>query len=111
MRICQSMLMYILVYSNAYVTPDILDPLSLFKCGLELAEIKCQTCIMFDSCWQEQCWFRKKSKLEAHLQKVHGIHVVLLRGLKIAEDEQLNLKREMTHQSTTTTNIINKVLY
>ena len=61
--------------------------MSLFKCGRDSTGIKCRTCIVGDSCRKEGRWFRKKADMEAHLQKAHGIHVILPRGLKIDEEE------------------------
>ena len=62
--------------------------MSLFKAGRDSTGIKCRTCIVGDSCRKEVRWFRKKGDMEAHLQKAHGIRVVLPRGLKIEEEEQ-----------------------
>ena len=42
---------------------------------------------MTEPCRQQSRWFHKKKDLEAHLRKVHDIHVMLPRGLKIDEEE------------------------
>ena len=58
------------------------------KCGRDSTSIICRTCIVEDSCRKEVRWFRKQTKMEAHLQKAHEIHVILPRGLKIEEEEK-----------------------
>ena len=73
--------------------------MSLFKCGRDSTGIKCRTCIVGDSCRKEGRWFRKKADMEAHLQKAHGIHVILPRGLKIEEEEE---EQSTSMRSTTT---------
>ena len=89
--------MGLLVFSNANVALEhAMDPMSLFKCGRVSTSIKCRRCIVGDSCRQEVRWFRKKSEIEAHLQKAHGIHVILPRGLKIEEEEQSTSMKSTT---------------
>ena len=58
------------------------------KCGRDSTSIICRTCIVEDSCRKEVRWFRKQTKMEAHLQKAHEIHVILPRELKIEEEEK-----------------------
>ena len=89
--------MHILGYSNAIVTPnDVLDLMSLLKCGRDSTGIKCQTCIVRDSCQLEQWWFHKKSAREAHKRNAHDIYMVLLRGLKIEEEKQSTSRKSTT---------------
>ena len=70
--------------------------MSLFKCGRDSTGIKCRTCIIGDSCRKEVRWFCKKVDMEAHLQKAHGIRVILPRGLKREEEEQSIYMRSTT---------------
>ena len=47
--------------------------------------------IVRDSCQVE----RDKFDMEAHLQKAHGIHVVLPQGMKIEEEELMTSWKSM----------------
>ena len=70
--------------------------MSLLKCGRDSTGIKCQTCIVRDSCQLEQWWFHKKSAREAHKRNAHDIYMVLLRGLKIEEEKQSTSRKSTT---------------
>ena len=58
--------------------------------------IKFGTCIVLKSCQQNQWQFQMKMEMGAHLRKVHGIDVVLPRGLKIEEEEHLTLGKTLS---------------
>ena len=50
---------------------------------------KCRVCIVVESCRENSRWFHKKVDIEAHLLKEYGIRIVLPRGLKIVEEEEV----------------------
>ena len=62
-------------------------PNSFYRCVRDSQGNKCWSCIVLDSCRREQRWYRKKAYMEAHLQKIHDINVVLPRGLRIEEEQ------------------------
>ena len=89
-------LQYVNLYANLYVNlkyvthtegTDAPRPDSLYKVGRDANGNKARACIYTEYCRLSPRWYRKKSDMESHLRREHGIDIVLPRGMRIEEEE------------------------
>ena len=81
-------LQYVNLYVNLkYVThtktTDAPSLDSLYKVGRDANGNKACVCIYTEYCRLSPRWYCKKSDMESHLHKEHGIDIVLPRGMRI----------------------------
>ena len=88
-------LQYVNLYANLYVNlkyvthtegTDAPRPDSLYKVGRDANGNKARACIYTEYCRLSPRWYRKKSDMESHLRREHGIDIVLPRGMRIEEE-------------------------
>ena len=65
---------------------DAPHPDSLYKVGRDANGNKARVCIYTEYYRLSPRWYRKKSDMESHLRREHGIDIVLPRGMRIEEE-------------------------